>query len=79
MHDELLTDPRFFSLARREADLAFRIGAFNEPDVVSRKLMRIHYGAYVRKGPITPPPVTAPAARYWRSTPDSQVCPTTVG
>ncbi len=47
---ELLTDPRFLSLARREADLAFRIGAFDEPDVVSRKLLRIRYGVYVRKG-----------------------------
>jgi len=47
---ELLTDPRFLSLARREADLAFRIGAFDEPDIVSRKLMRIRYGVYVRKG-----------------------------
>ena len=47
---ELLTDPRFLSLSRREADLAFRVGPFDEPDVVSRKLMRIRYGAYIRKG-----------------------------
>ena len=47
---ELLTDQRFLSLSRREADLAFRFGPFDEPDVVSRKLMQVRYGAYVRKG-----------------------------
>lgn len=44
---ELLTDSRFFSLSRREADLAFRIQPFDEPDVVSRKLLRMPYGVYV--------------------------------
>jgi DNA-binding transcriptional LysR family regulator len=44
---ELLTDSRFFSLARREADLAFRIQPFDEPDVVSRKLLRMAYGVYI--------------------------------
>ena len=43
---ELLTDSRFFSLSRREADLAFRIQPFDEPDIVSRKLSRISYGVY---------------------------------
>jgi DNA-binding transcriptional LysR family regulator len=43
---ELLTDSRFFSLSRREADLAFRIQPFDEPDVVSRKLLRMPYGVY---------------------------------
>jgi DNA-binding transcriptional LysR family regulator len=43
---ELLTDSRFFSLSRREADLAFRIQPFDESDVVSRKLSRIRYGVY---------------------------------
>jgi DNA-binding transcriptional LysR family regulator len=43
---ELLTDSRFFSLTRREADLAFRIQPFDESDVVSRKLSRIRYGVY---------------------------------
>jgi DNA-binding transcriptional LysR family regulator len=47
---EMLTDPRFLNLSRREADLAFRIGSFSEPDVVSRKLMRIHYACYIRRG-----------------------------
>jgi DNA-binding transcriptional LysR family regulator len=44
---ELLTDSRFFSLSRREADLAFRIQPFDEPDVVSRKLLRMAYGVYI--------------------------------
>ena len=43
---ELLTDSRMFSLSRREADLAFRIRPFDEPDVVSRKLLRVPYGVY---------------------------------
>ncbi|HEX7758674.1 MAG TPA: LysR family transcriptional regulator [Caulobacteraceae bacterium] len=47
---ELLTDQRFLSLSRREADLAFRFGPFDEPDVVSRKLLQLRYGAYIRKG-----------------------------
>ncbi|WP_114241858.1 LysR family transcriptional regulator [Dyella sp. C9] len=47
---ELLTDSRFFSLSRREADLAFRIRPFDEPDVVSRKLLHMPYGAYVAQG-----------------------------
>lgn len=44
---ELLSDSRFFSLSRREADLAFRITPFNEADVVSRKLLHMPYGVYV--------------------------------
>ncbi|MBU6510782.1 MAG: LysR family transcriptional regulator [Betaproteobacteria bacterium] len=44
---ELLTESRFLSLSRREADLAFRIRPFDEPDVVSRRLLHMHYGAYV--------------------------------
>lgn len=43
---ELLTDSRFLSLSRREADLAFRIRPFDEPDVVSRKLLHMPYGVY---------------------------------
>lgn len=43
---ELLTDTRFLSLSRREADLAFRIRPFDEPDIVSRKLLHMPYGAY---------------------------------
>jgi DNA-binding transcriptional LysR family regulator len=47
---ELLTDSRFLSLSRREADIAFRIRPFDEPDVVSRKLLHMRYAAYVRTG-----------------------------
>lgn len=47
---ELLTDPRLYSLPRREADLAFRITPFDEPEVVSRRLLRIRYGVYVKQG-----------------------------
>ena len=47
---ELLTDARFLSLSRREADVAFRIRPFDEPDVVSRKLLHMRYGAYLRRG-----------------------------
>lgn len=51
---ELLTDTRFLNLSRREADLAFRIGPFDEADVVSRRLMRISYGVFTRKGSAHP-------------------------
>jgi DNA-binding transcriptional LysR family regulator len=47
---ELLTDPRVYSLARREADLAFRIRPFEEPEVISRRLLSIPYGVYVQAG-----------------------------
>lgn len=47
---ELLTDGRFMSLSRREADVAFRIRPFDEADVVSRKSLHMRYGAYLRQG-----------------------------
>lgn len=47
---ELSTDARMVDLGRREADLAFRIRPFEEPDVISRKLLRMRYAVYVRKG-----------------------------
>ena len=47
---ELVTDARLFNLARREADLAFRIQPFAEPDVIQRRLMTIPYGLYAAKG-----------------------------
>jgi DNA-binding transcriptional LysR family regulator len=43
---ELVTDARRYNLARREADLVFRITPFDEPDVVQRKLMHIDYALY---------------------------------
>lgn len=47
---ELLTDARLFSLARREADLVIRIVPFDEPDVIQRHLMHMHYALYQAKG-----------------------------
>jgi DNA-binding transcriptional LysR family regulator len=52
---ELLTDARLLSLSRREADIAFRIRPFDEPDVVSRKLVRTRYDLYAKAG--TRPPL----------------------
>src|SRR5271163_1008566 len=47
---ELLTDARLYSLPRREADMVFRIRPFDEPQVISRRLMHIDYAAYVKSG-----------------------------
>lgn len=47
---ELITDSRLYSLARREADLVFRIRPFDEPDVIQRKLMHIPYDMYAVAG-----------------------------
>lgn len=47
---ELVTEARFLDLARREADLAFRIRPFTEPDVIARKLLHVRYGLYARTG-----------------------------
>jgi DNA-binding transcriptional LysR family regulator len=44
---EILTGTRLFSLAQREADIAFRIVPFNSPDVIQRRLVRLAYGVYV--------------------------------
>lgn len=43
---ELVTDARLLSLARREADLVFRIAPFDEPDIAQRKLLHMPYAAY---------------------------------
>jgi len=43
---ELITDARLLSLARREADLVFRITPFDEPDIAQRRLMTMPYAAY---------------------------------
>ena len=51
---ELLTDARFLSLSQREADLAFRIRPFEEPDVVSRKLLHMPHRAYIATGATHP-------------------------
>jgi DNA-binding transcriptional LysR family regulator len=47
---ELVTDTRLYSLSRREADLVFRIGAFDEPDVRQRRLLTQTYAVYKQAG-----------------------------
>lgn len=44
---ELIASHRLFDLSRREADIAFRVVPFNEPDIVQRRLMRMTYALYV--------------------------------
>ncbi|MGX5666469.1 LysR family transcriptional regulator [Rhizobium daejeonense] len=51
---EILTGTRLFSLAQREADVAFRISPFTEADVVQRKLIEMPYGVYAAAS--RPPP-----------------------
>lgn len=43
---ELITDARRLNLARREADLVFRITPFDEPDIAQRQLMIMPYAVY---------------------------------
>jgi len=43
---EILTGTRRFSLAKREADVAFRAVPFDTADVVQRRLFRLEYGVY---------------------------------
>ena len=67
---ELLTDARLYSLARREADLVFRIQPFDEPDVVARKLTHIRYSAYLKKGMAASDlPILQDAAVNWDGQP----------
>lgn len=47
---EILTGTRLFSLAQREADIAFRIVPFDTSDIVQRRLTRLNYGAYIATG-----------------------------
>ncbi|WP_245653868.1 LysR family transcriptional regulator [Novosphingobium rosa] len=47
---ELLTDARLYSLPRREADMVFRIKPFDEPEVVSRRLLHMPYAVYAAPG-----------------------------
>lgn len=51
---ELLTESHFSSVARREADLLFRIVPFTEPEIVARKLLHVSYGLYIRSGDPAP-------------------------
>ncbi|MFJ3464283.1 LysR family transcriptional regulator [Achromobacter spanius] len=43
---EVIASYRLLDLSRREADVAFRIVPFSEPDIVQRRLMRMSYGVY---------------------------------
>ncbi|WP_419736516.1 LysR family transcriptional regulator [Pseudomonas sp. COR18] len=43
---EVIAGHRLFDLARRDADLAFRIVPFTEPDIVQRRLTTLRYGLY---------------------------------
>jgi len=43
---EVIPSHRLFDLARRDAEIAFRIVPFTEPDIVQRRLMTLHYGLY---------------------------------
>jgi len=43
---EVIASYRLLNLSRREADVAFRIVPFSEPDIVQRRLTRIPYGLY---------------------------------
>lgn len=51
---ELLTDARLYSLPRREADMVFRIKPFDEPEVISRRLLHIPYALYARAAETRP-------------------------
>lgn len=55
---EILTGTRRFSLAQREADIAFRIGPFDTPDIVQRRLIQLAYSAYAATG--------SPRSGLWR-------------
>lgn len=44
---ELITSAQLFNLSRREADVAFRIIPFSEPEIVQRRLMHMRYGLYI--------------------------------
>lgn len=51
---ELLTDARLYSLPRREADMVFRIKPFDEPEVISRRLLHVSYALYGPAGTEAP-------------------------
>ena len=43
---ELINGPQVFNLARREADLAFRFGAFTQENLVERRVGEVAYALY---------------------------------
>jgi DNA-binding transcriptional LysR family regulator len=53
---EVIAGHRLFDLARRDADIAFRIVPFTEPDIVHRKLTTLSYGLYAAVSAPDPEP-----------------------
>jgi DNA-binding transcriptional LysR family regulator len=47
---DLVNDPRRFNLSRGEADIALRIGTFDQEDLVERKVADVSYGLYASAG-----------------------------
>ena len=47
---EVIASYRLLDLSRREADVAFRLVPFSEPDIVQRRLMSMAYGVYGSAG-----------------------------
>jgi DNA-binding transcriptional LysR family regulator len=47
---DLINDPRRFNLARREADIALRVGSFDQENLVERKVAEVSYGLYASVG-----------------------------
>lgn len=43
---DMINDPRRFNLSRLEADIAVRIGSFDQEDLVERKVADVSYGLY---------------------------------
>ncbi len=76
---ETLTDPRVYSLARREADLVIRLAPFDEPEVIARRLVTVRYAVYARRACGNPRPATAAGVRCSSWTPRSGRCPTSPG
>src|SRR3546814_17449425 len=42
----LINDTRLFNLSRRDADIAFRFGSFDQEELVLRKVAYVRYGLY---------------------------------
>jgi DNA-binding transcriptional LysR family regulator len=47
---DLINDPRRFNLARGEADIALRIGSFDQETLVERTVAEVSYGLYASVG-----------------------------
>jgi DNA-binding transcriptional LysR family regulator len=47
---DLINDPRRFNLARREADIALRLGAFDQENLLERTVAEVSYGLYASVG-----------------------------